>query len=290
MTIQLDERGLLAELAPLLETPECAVGLRNLTSDPFFVAFFLASVSQGEGLGEAAVGMIGQEELASRIRDLEKQEAEERGHKERTIDAAQELFPAWFDGDRYRYPEALQGRAYYVDVLEKNRDRLKSLGRYSRLNLYLTTTFAYEIMVLLLYRAVADAMRASPLAPAVRDRVAAVIEGILEEEEGHVGVIGQHAALLETPRDGVSPDALALLDALEGLSVDDYRWPAEMAVRHVVSMMERYSDAAGYRAEIVSSLKVRMRNEPNVAVREKMGLLVKKLSLPHERGAPAPTR
>jgi hypothetical protein len=161
--IQLDEGALLAELAPLLDAPRCRAGLRNLAGDPFFVAFFLTSVSQGEGLGEAAVGMIGQDELAARIRDLPKQEREERGHKERTIDAARDLFPEWFAGDAYRFPDALQGRTYYVEVLERNRERLRAEGRYSRLNLYLTTTFAYEIMVLLLYRAVADAVRSSPL-------------------------------------------------------------------------------------------------------------------------------
>lgn len=43
-------------------------------------------------------------------------------------------------------------------MLEKNRARLKELGHYYRLNLYMTTTFAYEVMVMLLYRAVADAV------------------------------------------------------------------------------------------------------------------------------------
>jgi len=252
VTIQLDEHGLLLELKPLLETPAFQQGLRNLTTDPFFVAFFLASVSQGEGLGEAAVAMIGQQELAARIRALEQQEAEERGHKERTLDVARSLFPEWFERGSYRYPDALAGKAYYVDVLERNRKRLKSEGRYSRLNLYLTTTFAYEIMVLLLYRAVADAMRTSPLPPAVRDRVADVIDGILAEEEGHVGVVGQHAALLETPRQGLSQEALDLLEALKRLTAEDYRRPAELAVRHVVSMLERYAEPARYRAEIES--------------------------------------
>jgi len=253
--IQLDEGALLAELAPLLDAPRCRAGLRNLTGDPFFVAFFLTSVSQGEGLGEAAVGMIGQDELAARIRDLPKQEREERGHKERTIDAARDLFPEWFAGDAYRFPDALQGRTYYVEVLEGNRERLRAEGRYSRLNLYLTTTFAYEIMVLLLYRAVADAVRSSPLPAPVRDRVARVIDGILEEEEGHVGVVGQHAALLETPRGDLSRDAESLLDALAELELRDYRVPAEMAVRAVVSMMERYCDPETYRAEIEASAR-----------------------------------
>jgi hypothetical protein len=250
VTIHLDEQALLSELAPLLEAERCREGLRNLAGDPFFVAFFLASVSQGEGLGESAVGMIGQEELAARIRDLDKQEREERAHKERTIDVARALFPQWFDDGAYRYPEALQGRAYYVRVLERNRERLTAEGRYSRLNLYLTTTFAYEIMVLLLYSAVAEALRRSPLPAAIRERVAGVIDGILAEEEEHVGVVGQHAALLETPRAGLSQRACELLDRLETMTVADYRLPAEMAVQAVVSMMERYGDPVAYRAEI----------------------------------------
>jgi hypothetical protein len=250
VAIQVDEQALLAELAPLLESESVRAGLRNLAGDPFFVAFFLASVSQGEGLGESAVGMIGQEELASRIRDLDKQEREERGHKERTIDVACELFPQWFEGGHYRHPESLQGRSYYVEVLERNRERLEQLGRYSRLNLYLTTTFAYEIMVLLLYRNVAEALRASSLPPRIRERVAAVIDGILAEEEEHVGVVGQHVALLETPRAGLSERARELLDRLACMTADDYRLPAEMAVRAVAAMMERYVDPLAYRAEI----------------------------------------
>ncbi|MAE96778.1 MAG: hypothetical protein CL910_19185 [Deltaproteobacteria bacterium] len=253
MTVAVDEGALLAELAPLLETEACQLGLRNLSSDPFFVAFFLASVSQGEGLGAAAVGMIGQDELAARIRNLDVQEREEREHEERTIDAARSLFPEWFDDAGYRYPEALQGKAYYVEVLERNRERLKEGGRYSRLNLYLTTTFAYEIMVLLLYRAVADAVRSSPLPPEVRERVACMIDAILEEEQGHVGIVRQHQALLETPREGLSDEALGLLDTLAKMSADDYRQPAELAVRHVVSMMECYADAERYRERIQST-------------------------------------
>jgi hypothetical protein len=255
LTIYVDEQALLTELSPLLETESCRLGLRNLASERFFVAFFLASVSQGEGLGEAAVGMVGQEELAARIRDLRKQEREERGHKERTHDIAVALFPEWFTDGRYRYRGALVGKSYYVDVLERNRERLKAEGRYSRLNLYLTTTFAYEIMVLLLYRKVADAMLASPLPSDVRERVAGVIDGILAEEEEHVDVVGQHRALLATPREGLSPEAIRLLETLEKMTAEDYRLPAELAVQAVAEMMGRYSDPCGYRAEIESSAR-----------------------------------
>lgn len=248
----LDETKLTEELAGLLDRDTFREGIRNLTSDRFFVTFFLSSVSQGEGLGATAVGMVGQEELARRILDLKRQEEEERGHKEQTLEAARSLFPEYFENGQYRYRHSLQGRRYYVEVLEANRARLKELGRYSRLNLYFTTTFAYEVMVVLLYRTVADAMRRSPLPPAVRDRVSAVLDRILAEEETHLGVIDQHCALLRGSRQGLSDDARAMLDKLALLSDEDYRFPTEMAVRHVVEMTSRYANAATYRAQIES--------------------------------------
>lgn len=253
MTVGLDEGALQRELAPALDDPVFRAGLEALAGDPFLVAYFLVSVSQGEALGEQAVAMIGQEELARLIHDLERQEREERGHKERTLDVARELFPACFEGDRYRFGDALDGRPYYLAVLEANRARLKELGRYSRLNLYLTTTFAYEIMVLLLYGAVADAMRGSSLPPETRERVEALLRGILAEEETHLGVIEQHNALLEADRAELSEEACALLDALGRLCADDYRLPAAHAVEQVVAMMRRYADPERQRAEIEAS-------------------------------------
>lgn len=250
MRIDLDDARVLAELAPLLDAPGCAQGLENLANDPFFVAFFLVSVSQGEGLGEAAVGMIGQEELAARIRDLDKQESEERGHKEQTIDAARALFPEYFREGEYLYRERLQGMPYYVAVLEAVRARLKETGRYSRLNMYLTTTFGYEIMVLLLYAQVSEGVARSGLPETVRERIVDVIGGIVAEEETHVGVVDQHNALLAGPREGLSAEACRMLDALEALSAEDYWFAADLAVRQVAEMMEKYADAPAYRAEI----------------------------------------
>ena len=251
--IDLDEARLIESLAPLLAAPRCATGIENLANDPFFVAFFLTSVSQGEGLGEAAVGMIGQEELADQIRDLQRQEREEREHKERTIDAARALFPEYFRDGRYAFADRLEGMPYYVAVLEAVRARLKEQGRYSRLNLYLTTTFGYEVMVLLLYAAVADALRRSRLPDPVRTRVADVIDGILAEEETHVGVVDQHNALLaldEGVRARLSQDAREMLDALAALSAEDYRCAADLAVRQVVRMIDRYAEPERFRAEI----------------------------------------
>ena len=250
MTIQIDPKELCRRLSALLDTDRFRLGVANLAGDRFFVAHFLASVSQGEGLGEAAVGMIGQDELAGRIRDLKRHELEERGHKEQTLDVATELFPEHFEGGHYRYPDALDGRVYYVAVLEANRKRLEERDRYSRLNLYLTTTFAYEVMVVLLYRAVADAIAASPLDETLRSRIGGVLESILVEEETHLGVLDQHAALHATDRSDLGFDAALMLDRLERLEESDYEIPARHAVAEVEGMMAQYSDPARRRAEI----------------------------------------
>lgn len=250
MKLQLDQQELCARLAPLLERPEFERGVRSLAADPFFVAHFLVSVSQGEGLGEAAVAMIGQEELAALIQGLAKQLEEERGHKEQTIEVARELFPQWFDGDDYRFEGSLDGRPYYLAILEGNRARLKRKDRYSRLCLYLTTTFGYEIMVVLLYSAIADAVAGSPLEPRIRSRVERVLRSILAEEETHLGVLDQHAALLAADRASLSDAARRMLDVLDRLELEDYEAPARDAVEQVVAMMSRYGDASARRAEI----------------------------------------
>ncbi len=250
MTVNVDAKTVCERLEPLLEDADCRRGIANLAGDPFFLAFFLASVSQGEGLGAAAVGMIGQEELAGLIRGLEQHAEEERGHKEQTIEAARELFPEYFDAERYRYDAVLEGQPYYVAVLQANRARLKELGRYSRLNLYLTTTLGYEIMVVLLYATVAKAIACSGLSDPVRTRLVSLIDAILAEEEGHLGVIGQHRALLEAGRTGLSAEAVSMLEALEQLGEEDYGFAADLAVRQVVGMMSAYADPDARRLAI----------------------------------------
>lgn len=252
MSLVLDESGLCDELRPLLDDPPFQQGVRNLTNDAFFTAFFLVSVSQGEGLGESAVALIRQDELARRIRDLEPQE---RGHKQQTLDAARTLFPGYFVDGRYRFEAALQGATYYLEVLQANRRRLKQSERFSRLNLYVTTSFAYEVVVALLYGAVAGAMARSTLSPAVREGVTRVLERILGEEQTHLDVAAQHDALLDSPRNGLSREADSMLDTLRLLEPDDYRFPAELAVRQVVAMTGRYADPARYRARIESAEK-----------------------------------
>jgi hypothetical protein len=257
MSVDIDQDHVCRSLAPLLDDAGFRKGVAHLADDPFMVAHFLVSVSQGEGLGEAAVGMIGQEEVACFIDDLKRQEREERGHKEQTLEAARELFPDCFDGGRYRYDGALEGATYYLAVLHANRDRLRRLGRFSRLNQYLTTTFGYEIMVVLLYRAVADAIAASRLAAKVSDRVVGVLESILAEEETHLGVIDQHNALLATSRRGLSDEACDLLEVLGSLEESDYTFPARRAVEQLVAMMTAYEDPALRREEIEASVASR---------------------------------
>jgi hypothetical protein len=246
----LDVHALRRGFESQLDEPAFRAGVENMANDPFLVAFFLVSVSQGEGLGEAAVAMIGREEVAKLIRDLERQQAEEAGHKQQTIDAARELFPEFFDDGRYRYEGALEGVTYYRAVLKANRDHLKKKRRYSRLNLYLTTTLGYEVMTLLLYEAVAQAVESSSLPPATRDRVVAVLERILAEEETHLGVVEQHEALLKAPRMLFSDETRTLLELLDELELDDYRFAANLAVEQVIEMMSRYADSASYRERI----------------------------------------
>ena len=250
MSIQASEADIQADLAPILEDPAVRRGIDVLANDPFFLAFFLVSVSQGEGLGAAAVGAIGHEEIAARISDLTRQEEEERGHEAQTLAAAKRLFPAYFDEGRYRFASSLQGRPYYLAVLEANREHLKACGRYSRLNQYLTTTFGYEVMVLLLYRAVADAL--SEIADPRGGEIASLLDGILDEEETHLGILDQHNALLAGDRSSLSVDARKALDELHLLEAEDYAFAAELAVRQILTMMGRFAEPDAYRADIAA--------------------------------------
>ena len=60
-------------------------------------------------------------------------------------------------------------------------------------------------------------------------------------------------ALLETDRGSLSEEAVQMLDALEKLTPEDYRWAAELSVREIVRSMSRYADPVRYRAEIEAS-------------------------------------
>jgi hypothetical protein len=250
MSLELHEADVRQKLAVFLDGPEVKRGLREMVTDPFLLAFFLMSVSEGEAMGEAGVAAIREEEIAGLIHDIERQEREEGGHKQGSLDLARDLFPEHFDAGEYRYTRALTGREYYVTVLQQNRQHLKDRGVYSRLNLYMTTTFGYEVMVVLYYGAVIDAVEASDLPPEVKARVAAELRRILAEEETHLEIEDQHNALLEADRSALGPRAVEQLDALERLDVDAYHWAAELTMREVAKMIGRYAGAGDFRREI----------------------------------------
>lgn len=250
--LELDEATLACRLQSLLEGPRVRWGLARLANDSFFLASFLVTVSEGEGLGESGVAIVGQRELARRIRELRRAEDGPAGPRERTLGATAEIFPEYFDASGYRYRPIPDGRAYYRGVLQENRAHLAQCGRRSRLNLYLTTTFGYEVMVAILYPAVAEEMARSRLSAAVRQQVAGLLEDVLSEEGTHLGVIDQHNALLSVPRIEFTSGARDMLDALARLRAEDYAFAAELSVRRAAELMGHYVRPRR-RAEIESS-------------------------------------
>jgi hypothetical protein len=250
MSVELSESEVRQKLAFHLDGEKVRRGLDEMVADPFLVAFFLMGVAEGEGMGAAGVAAIREEEIARLIHDMERQEREEQGHERGARDLARELFPELFDAGEYRYAPMLTGREYYLSVLQANRQRLKERGLYSRLNLYLTTTFGYEIMVVLLYGAVIEAVEASELPAEMKTRVAAELRRILAEEETHLEIEDQHNALLAADRSALGPRALELLDALGRLTADDYHAAAELSMLAIAKMMDRYAAGAGFRSEI----------------------------------------
>ena len=253
MPIALDEGAVVARLRPLADDATFRRGIETFTSDPRFLALFLMGVSQGEALGEAGVAAIGQEEIAGLMHELRRQGLEEHGHSEGARLAAQELFPELFDSQTFRWSEYVPGLDYYFTVREANRRRLRERDRHSRLNLYLTTSFGFEVMVELLYGAVIDALVRSPLPRVVRERVTFVLTVILRQEETHLGLIAQHNALLAADRSRLSPAAVETLERLGRLEAADYEWAAELAVCEVVRLYAGYADAEKLRAALPAS-------------------------------------
>lgn len=253
MTIAVDEHAVIDRLRPVLGAEGIQHGLRSLVDDPFCLSVFLMGLSEGEGLGEAGVAAIRQEELAALIHDLQRQELEEHGHMAGARLVAEELFPGDFEHGRYKYPQALTGREYYLKVREANRTRLKAMDKYSRLNLYLTTTFGYEIMVELLFEAVLDALASSTLPEPAPSRVGLLLTIILRQEETHLGIIDQHNALLATDRSDLSAEAGAMLDSLGALTAEDYVWAAELAMQEIGPTLTRYADPAAFREQVLAS-------------------------------------
>jgi hypothetical protein len=250
MSVKLNEAAAREKLAHYLQGPQVEKGLQAMVSDRFLLAFFLMSVSEGEAMGEAGVAALREEEIARLIDGIERQEREEAGHKQLSLDLARELFPEHFANGEYRYASMLTGRDYYLTVLQQNRQRLKDRGRYSRLNLYLTTTFGYEVMVVLYYGAVIAAVEASDLPADQKRRIGAELRRILDEEETHLEIEDQHNALLRADRSDLGPRAVELLEALETLGADDYQWAAELSMRELVRVIGPYASGEGFRREI----------------------------------------
>lgn len=249
MSITLDEHAIRERLRPVLNTPEYVLGLQNLTNYRLMLAIFLMGTAEGEKLGEAAVAAIRQEELARLIHGLRQQELEERGHGESTRIVSEELFPEYFDETgAFQYDHARTGGPYYRRVRDINRERLKKRGAHSRLNLYMTTSFGYEIMVQLLYGSLIEAVRRSTLPRDVFERVEFVLTAILAQEETHLDTVQQHNALLEADRNTLSAEACDALDMLGKLTADDYEWIAEVAVREVVPTIAPYADVDAFHA------------------------------------------
>jgi len=257
MSIALHEAQLRSELAATLDGPEVRQGLQAMLADRFLLAFFLMSVSEGEGMGAAGVAAIREEEIARLLHDIERQQREEGGHQRGSLELARELFPEFFDAGEYRYASRLTGREYYLTVLQCNRQRLKERGLYSRLNLYLTTTFGYEVMVVLYYGAVIEALEEADLARPVRVRMQAELRRILSEEETHLEIEDQHNTLLGCDRSSLGPRALELVEALDRLQVEDYHWAAELSMRELAKMIGRYAGGLAFRHEIESGAPAR---------------------------------
>jgi hypothetical protein len=253
MPIELSEEATREKLAHFMDDPRVVKGIREMISDRFLLAFFLMSVSEGEAMGEAGVAALREEEIADLIHDIERQQIEEAGHKRLSLDLARDLFPEFFDDGEYRFADRLSGREYYVAVLQRNREHLQERGVYSKLNLYLTTTFGYEIMVGLYYGAVLDAIAASDLEPALKDPLLLQLRRILDEEDTHLEIATQHDHLLEADRGALAPKTVELLERLEKLEADDYEWAAELSMKQIVETIGRYADGARYRAEIESA-------------------------------------
>jgi len=251
MPIVLDENAIRDRVVHYMRQPSVVRGIREMLADRFLLAFFLMSVSEGEAMGEAGVAAIREEEVARLVADIERQQQEEAGHKELSLDLARSLFPEYFGPEGYyRYQQQLTGRAYYLRVLQENRDRLRARGRYSRLNLYLTTTFGYEIMVGLYYGAVLDAVERSDMPSELRGAVARQLRRILAEEDTHLSIATQHDALLRADRSGLSERTVALLDDLAKLSAEDYEWAADLSVREVVRLVGDYARGPAFRKDI----------------------------------------
>jgi len=239
--IALDEAGLRARLRALIDDARLQKAIANLTADPLLLSLFLVAAAHGEGLAEAGVAAICEPAIAALLGPAA---------TEATKLAVQDLFPEFFDHGQYRYEDVV-GRDYYFALREANRRRLRERGRYSPLNLHLTTTFGYAVMVELVYGAVIDALARSPLGRSLTARAAAGLETILRRDGNGATLLARHDALLAAPRDGLTASAREALRLLERLTALDYEWAAELAVREVVAAYAPWEDVEAARRRIL---------------------------------------
>jgi hypothetical protein len=242
--IELDEHQLRERLRPLADDQRFRDAIANVTTEPLLLSLFLMGVSQSEGLDEAEVAAIGTEEIVRLVRGLR------RSHGAGMRAVVEELFPEFFDHGQYRYEDNVFGRDDYLAVREANRRRLRERGRYSPLNLHLTTSFGQEMMADVLHGTVGDALARSRLSHTVTEKVTAALARGRGGTAADAGPIAQHNALLATDRRALSPAAVEAVEGLASLTPADYVWTAELAVREMVAAYVPYADAGALRARL----------------------------------------
>ena len=241
--IVLDGTALRERLHVLVDDARFRQAIANVAGDRLFLSLFLMGVSHAEGVGEAAIGAVGQDEIVGLLQVPHPATGEVRL-------VAEGLFPEFFDHGQYRHEDHVFGRESYFRIREANRRRLRERGKYSGLNLYLTTTFGHELMVELLHDAMRDTLARSALPQSVTDRIASLLAAVLRPGETHVAVIARHNALLAADRRALSPAAVEALELLDRLTAADYEAAAELAAHEIVASWVPYADSAAVRARI----------------------------------------
>jgi hypothetical protein len=238
--IELDERDVRERLRPLTDDGRLRDAIANISADPLLLSLFLMGMSHAEGLAEAGVTAIGDDDIARLVR------GPRSGRSAAMRLIVEDLFPECFDHGQYRYDDHVFGRDHHLTVRDANRRRLRERGRYSPLNLHLTTSFAHDVATALLGAAVVDALGRSPLPAPIPERVAA----LLGRTGTDGGWIARHNALLATDRQSLSPTAVEAIEALGRLTAGDYASAAELAVRELVAAYVPYADPTALRARI----------------------------------------
>jgi len=241
--IALDAGALRERLRAVIDDARLQKAIANVTADRLLLSLFLAGAAHGEGVAEAGVAAIAEPAVADVL-------CPAGAETDPTKLVVQDLFPELFDHGQYRYEDVV-GRDYYFTLRDANRRRLRERGRFSRLNVHLTTTFGYAVMVDVVYGAVIDALGRSPLPRALAERAAAVLATIVGRDGSATAVVARHNALLAVPRDTLSPSACEALQLLERLTALDYEWAADLAAREIVAAYAPWADADAARRRIL---------------------------------------